>query len=115
MRYRAALLALAAVVGMGGCYRTHYVNFSPESPLRAPASTVPVRATGWQHFFIWGWAPGERSIDARAECGATGNVDSIRTRRTFLQGLVAAVAGYYVNVYSPWNGAVYCDERTPPP
>jgi hypothetical protein len=62
----------------------------------------------WRHFFLWGWVPGELRIDAQDACGGTEQIDSIETRRTFAQGLVAAVAGFYVNVYSPYNGAVYC-------
>ena len=98
---------------LSACYRTHYVNFSPQNPLRAPAAAPekPVRS-GWQHFFIWGWVPDERIIDARAACGGSQSVDSIKTRRTFLEGLVAAFAGYYINVYSPWDGAIYCSESS---
>ena len=114
---RAALLMCAALL-LSGCYRTHYVNFSPANPDRAPLQSEPVRAgRGWQHFFVWGLAPGKRTIDARARCGGTDNVHSIQTRQTALQGLAAAFGNLLiVNVYSPWNGAVYCSERaqTPP-
>lgn len=93
------------------CYRTHYVNFSPQNPERAPAATAaePVkRGGGWRSFFLWGWVPGEMQIDARQKCGGAENVESVKTRRTFLEGLVAALAGFYINIYSPWDGAVYC-------
>jgi len=97
---------------LSACYRTHYVNFSPQNPIRAAAAAPdePVRS-GWQHFFIWGWVPDEKMIDARQACGGSHNLDSIQTRRTFLEGLVAAVAGYYINVYSPWDGAIYSGSR----
>ncbi|MEN8183664.1 MAG: hypothetical protein ABFS46_14135 [Myxococcota bacterium] len=98
---------------LASCYRTHYVNFSPQNPDRAPAATAaaPVRSGGgWQDFFLYGWVPGELTIDARQKCRGAENVDSVRTRRTFLEGLVAAVAGFYINIYSPWDGAVYCQE-----
>jgi hypothetical protein len=92
-----------------GCYRTHYTNFSPSNPNLSPQTAQPVkRGSGWQHFFIWGWVPGELPIDAHSACGGAENLDSIQTRRTFLEGLVAAFAGYYINIYSPWEGAVYC-------
>ena len=93
------------------CYRTHYVNFSPQNPIRAeaPAPDKPVRS-GWQHFFLWGWVPDEKPIDARAACGGSENIDSIQTRQTFLEGLVHQVTTYYVNIYSPWDGAIYCRE-----
>jgi hypothetical protein len=77
--------------------------------LAAAAAPAPTRSTsGWQHFFLWGWVPVERTIDVKQECGGAGNVAAIRTRQTFLEGLVAAVAGFYVNIYSPWDGAVDC-------
>ena len=75
---------------------------------------MPVRVTGWQHFFLYGWVPGERRIDARERCGDAEKIHSIQTRRTFVEGFVAAFAGYYINIYSPWNGAVYCTEQPAP-
>jgi len=105
------LLLVALCSALTSCYRTHYVNFSPENPARSAERYVPVRVTGWQSFFLWGWVPGERTIDAREKCGSSENIESIQTRRTFIEGLVATFAGYYVNIYSPWNGAVYCSEQ----
>ena len=92
------------------CYRAHYVDFSPENPNRATSTTVPVRVTGWQSFFLFGWVPGTRLIDASSACGGADNIESIRTRQTFLQGLVTMLASYYINIYAPWNGAVYCHQ-----
>jgi len=89
------------------------VNFSPQNPNRAPTAAFgePVRSrSGWQHFFLFGWVPDERLIDARKACGDSDNVESIQTRETFLEGLVAAFAGYVINVCAPWDGAVYCRE-----
>lgn len=107
---RAAAFVLTLVLA-SGCYRIHYVNFSPEAAREPGAATEPVRAgRGWQHFFLYGWVPGTRSIDARVQCGGAENIDSIQTRRTALQGLAAAIAGFFINIYSPWNGAVYCKE-----
>jgi hypothetical protein len=107
MRLVATLLLSLSLVS---CYRTHYENFSPLNPNRAGApAAAPTRSTsGWQHFFLWGWVPGDRKFDARQECGGAENIAAIRTRRTFLEGLVAAVAGFYVNIYSPWDGAIDC-------
>jgi len=110
VRLRVVVLALASCLALGtGCFRTHYANFCDANPNRG-ISYEPVEATGWQSFFIYGWAPGEKRIDAAEECGGTEKIDSIRTRRTFLEGLVAAFAGYCINIYSPWDGAVYCTE-----
>ena len=110
MRWK--LSALLCLTLLTACYRTHYANFSPANPNLAPQQGQPLRTSqGWQHFFIWGWVPGELPIDARAMCNGAQNIDSIETRRTFLEGLVAAFAGYYINIYSPWNGAVSCREH----
>ena len=110
MRWK--LAALLCLVLLTACYRTHYTNFSPANPNLAPQTTQPVkRGSGWQHFFIWGWIPSELTIDARQDCGGAENVHSIQTRRTFLEGLVAAFAGYYINIYSPWDGTLYCRQH----
>jgi hypothetical protein len=109
MRWK--LAALLCLTLMTACYRTHYMNFSPANPNRAPQQAAPVKAgRAWQHFFIYGWVPSALPIDARGACGRAENVHSIETRRTFLEGLVAAFAGYFINIYSPWNAAVYCRE-----
>lgn len=93
------------------CFRTHYENFSPTNPNLAPQATQPVKSgSGWQHFFIYGLVPGELTIDARKQCGSADNVHSIQTRQTFLEGLVESVAGYYINIYAPYDAAVYCRE-----
>jgi hypothetical protein len=106
---RRTLTILCSLALTTACYRTHYVNFSPANPNRSPQSAQPVkRGSGWQHFFIYGWVPSELTVDARSECGSAENVDSIQTRQTFLEGLVGAVAGFYINIYAPWDGAVYC-------
>ena len=105
-------LALSLVCFSLGCFRTHYVNFSVKNPERVQ-QYLPVRASGWQSFYLYGWVPGERVIDARARCGGEEKVHSIWTQQTFLEGLVESVAGFYINVYAPWDGAVYCTEKPP--
>lgn len=42
------------------------------------------------------------------------HVKQIETRQTFVQGLIAAFAGYYINIYSPYTGAVICDHTRQP-
>ncbi len=64
--------------------------------------------SGWRHFFVYGWAPSERVIDARGYCGGAEYVQEIETRQTFVQGPIATFAGYYINIYSPWTGEVVC-------
>ena len=76
-------------------------------PPPTPAQPEPV--SRWQHFFVWGWFPIERVIDAGRACGGPEKVHAIETRQTFLQGLIAVFAGYYVNVNSPYNGEVVCE------
>ena len=94
------------------CFRTHYENFSPANPNLAPQTAQPVkRGSGWQHFFIYGLVPSELTIDAREQCGGTENLHSIQTRQTFIEGLVESFAGFYINIYAPWDGAVYCRQK----
>jgi len=106
----AQTLALAAVLlATTGCFRTVYHHLEP--PSYQPATQAPRVAredSGWQHFFIYGWAPGEKVIDAAGQCGGVESVKEIRTQRSFAQGLIAAIAGYYINIYSPYNGQVIC-------
>lgn len=98
-----------------GCYRTRYIGLGPESPRAAQHidESSRERRSGWQHFFVYGWAPGTRTIDAAELCDGRENIHSIETERRFVQGLIAAFAGYYINIYSPWNGAVYCHVPSP--
>ena len=106
---RSTSLLLLAFLATG-CFRTHYENFSPANPIRTSQPPQRAHGTGWQHFFLYGLVPGKRVIDARALCGSAENVDSIATKLTFVEGLVAALAGYYINIYSPIDGAVYCKQ-----
>ncbi len=107
----ARLSALAVLLlALTGCFRTVYHHLEPPSYQRAALPPhVPREAdSGWQHFFIYGWAPGERVIDAAARCGGAAQVQDIRTRQSFAQGLIATFAGYYINIYSPYTGEVVC-------
>ena len=112
MRRCPALLLLVCLflVISSGCYCTRYVNLPLTSQLPTPAVDFQREPpSGWQHFFIFGWAPGERVIDASAACGGEEKIESIETRRKFVQGLIYAFAGYYINIYSPYNGKVVCE------
>jgi hypothetical protein len=107
-RIALCLLVLAAT----GCARTVYTNLHPQMPLPA-AETAGDRSSPqyWRHFFVFGWVPGELEIDAQYYCNGTEHIERIETRRSFVQGLIAAVAGYYINVYSPYTGRVVCDRH----
>jgi len=105
-------LVLVCCVFLPGCFRTVYVNLLPPNmpPAVETASTLDKKTRyGWQHFFIWGWVPEEITIDAAVLCGGEEHVARIETRQTFLQRLIEAFAGYYINVYAPYNGRVVCD------
>ncbi len=107
----AALILLALVAS--GCYRTNYINFGPpqkHAEARAPQELSDEYTTnnGWQHFFLYGWIPGQRNYAVDATCGGADRIESINTRQTFLQGLVRAVAGFYINIYSPYNAKIEC-------
>jgi len=108
-----ALLACLLVSIATACYRTRYVNLPLVSQLPQPSSeTQPPPSSGWHNFFVYGWAPGERVIDASAACGGADKVESVETRRRFVQGLIATFAGYsVVNIYSPYEGKVICEGR----
>jgi len=109
MRRIFVVTLVVILLGSMGCFRTRYVQLAPREPGEPAASYLPEKKnSGWQSFFIWGWVPGTRKIDAAGMCGGAERLESIRTRRTFLEGLVAAFAGYYINIYSPYDGAVYC-------
>ncbi len=81
-------------------------------PQTSSASTAPdrIKLSRWLNFWVFGWVPGEMRLDAAAHCGGIEHVDSLETRLTFLQGLIAAFAGYVINVYSPYTGWVVCDD-----
>jgi len=108
----AVLLIAVASLFTVSCFKTTYYNFYAEE-YSPPADAVATnkRISGWQSFFVFGWAPGEKFIQSTELCGE-GYVKEIHTRRTFVQGLIAAFAGYYINIYSPYTGKTVC-ERSP--
>jgi hypothetical protein len=111
---RSALAAaLLCALLASGCYRTVYTNFGAvaDPPPATPDELDGWRSkNSWQHFFIWGWIPEELFVDARQKCGRADNIRAVETRRTFLEGLVAQFAGYYINIYSPYDAAVRCKQ-----
>lgn len=108
---RVLVLILAATISTG-CYRTVYSGLTPpisEQTGRAePAPEPNDPSYGWHHFFFWGVDPPEEVIDAAKICGGTQYVERIETEQSFLQGLIEAIAGYYVNIYSPYTARVVC-------
>ena len=109
MRSAAALLVILALASSSSsCYRARYVNLrGPDLgvvPPPTPARPEPV--SRWQHFFLFGWVPGERVIRAGSACGGPQKVQAIETRQTFAQGLIYAFVG---DIYAPYNGEVVCE------
>jgi hypothetical protein len=107
---RAAIVLAILLMGFASsaCYRTRYVNLRELDAAPPPVPAQPEPTSRWQHFFVYGWFPIVREIDAGKACGGQENVEAIETRQTFLQGLIGAFAGFYVNIYSPYNGEVVC-------
>ena len=94
------------------CARTVYTNLHPQLPAPKLAPDVDRSSPKyWRHFFIYGWVPGELVIDASAYCNGTAHIERIETQQSFVQGLIEAVAGYYINIYSPYTGRVVCDRH----
>jgi Bor protein len=113
---RAGALAIALCLALPACWRTTYVNLLP--PAMPPAvetdqTVVKQTPSGWQSFFVWGLIPTEKVIDAAKLCGGEEHVARIETRQSILEGLIQSVAGYYINVYAPYNGHVVCDHSVP--
>ena len=98
------LLTLAA-----GCYKTTYVNlYAKDYSIPEDSNPTNQRISGWQHFFLYGLAPGERIIESTKLCGE-GYVKEIHTRRTFVQDLLTVITSpYYINIYSPYTGKTVC-------
>lgn len=99
-----------------GCHRTVYTNVQgANNPKKYTfeqlENFIDHSESGWQHFYVYGWAPAERVINASSKCGSVEHIASINTKQTFVEGLVAAFAGYYINIYSPYDGVVVCDNN----
>jgi hypothetical protein len=95
-----------------GCYKTTYVNLYAKG-YSIPEDSIPTnqRISGWQHFFLFGLAPGEKIIDSTELCGE-GYVKEIHTGRKFVQGLLAVITSpYYINIYSPYTGKTICTKE----
>ena len=111
-RPRLALLC-ALLATVSACAQTVYTNLHPQLPPPEVVSDFDQSSPKyWRHFFVYGLAPGEIVIDASAYCNGTDRIERIETRQSFVQGLIAEVAGYYINIYSPYTGRVVCDRHT---
>jgi Bor protein len=111
-----SLALLLAAFSLAGCFRTVYRNLHAANapPVVETPTTLAAHPKGsWQSFFVWGWFPFTKDIDAAGQCGGEEHVSTIETQNSFLTGLVGALAGYYVNIYSPWRGHVTCDHSPP--
>jgi len=52
-------------------------------------------------------------IDTAAECGGAEHVKRLETGQTFVQGLIEAYAGFFINIYAPYTVRVVCDHSVP--
>ena len=112
---RALLLVLLLLLGLAGCHRTRYVGLQrlpPPEHGEMEFDRSPPQY--WRNFWIYGWAPGELVIDAAHQCGGTAHVERIETQQSFVQALIQAFAGYYINIYAPYTGRVVCDHSPGP-
>lgn len=111
MTRRAILCAFVVALTFIGCFRTSYINLHPrvEPPAHTAEDVDRSQPKLWRHFWVFGWAPGELVIEAPKACKGVEHIDRIKTRQTFVQGVIAAFAGYYINIYSPYTGGVVCD------
>jgi hypothetical protein len=106
------LFVLLAALALSGCFRTTYINLhAADAP--TPVETAQTRAKhgkgSWQSFFLFGWIPSTKVIDAAEQCGGEDHVWRIETENSLGTGFVCSVAGYYINVYCPWRAHVTCD------
>ena len=102
-----------------GCSRAVYINVQGDKvaqkiPMERIESTPGFDDTQWQHFFLYGWVPDERIIDAAKLCNGKEHIVAIKTKETFLEGLVTQAATVYINIYSPYDGCVVCDKSLEP-
>ena len=107
-------LLLLAALSVSGCFRTVYRNLHAANapPVVETQDTLAKKGKGsWQSFFLYGWIPNPKDIDAAGQCGGEEHVSTIETQNSFGTGFVAAVAGFYINIYSPWRGHVTCDHQ----
>jgi len=110
VRARLVAVLVVSVLLSSACARTVYTNLHPDrGATHADKHPDGERSKYWRNFFIFGWAPGERVIDAAGYCGGREHVDRIETSRSFVQGLLAVITSYYVSIYTPYTGRVVCD------
>jgi len=107
-------ILLVVVLCTSGCYKTVYMNVqgnrnTTKMTLEKLEKIPAYDEATWQHFFIWGWVPSEKIIEASKFCGGSEHIAGINTKQTFVQRLVEMVASYYINIYSPYDGHVVCD------
>ena len=120
-RLGAALLALLL---FDGCFRTVYRNLQPPNAppvVETPTTLATNPRSSWQSFFVYGWFPSERPIDAAQQCGGDAHVAAIETGQSFGQALIEIAALLVtgagilvpVGVYAPWSAQVSCDHSPP--
>jgi len=107
-------LVLVALFANAACFRTVYTDLQPRGAPPPPESTESRshhQNKDWQSYFLFGWIPGEKRIDAARLCGGDEHVARIETEQTWFQALTTTVilAAAWLGIYSPWRAAVICD------
>ncbi len=102
------LMTVTSLILATGCFKTTYVNlYANDYSIPEDSNPTRERVSGWQHFFVFGLAPGEKYIDSTEICGE-GYIKEIHTRWTFAQGLIYVFTSYYINIYAPYTGKTIC-------
>jgi hypothetical protein len=89
---RTLALALAALA-LSGCFRTVYKNLhaADAPPVVETPETLAKHGKGsWQSFFLYGWIPNPKPIDAAGQCGGEEHVSTIETQNSFGTGFVGS-------------------------
>ncbi len=98
MRLKLLVVVLSLVLFVAGC-ATQQMDLADGVPDRARAEHEE-----WQHFFIFGLAPGSHRVQAENYCHG-GTIGRVETELTFLNGLLH---GLTYGIYSPYTMRVYC-------
>jgi len=116
---RLRALVLLALFLTTGCFRTVYTNLQASGappPVEAPETRAHHQNKDWQSFFLFGWVPGEKRIDAATICGGEEHVARLETEQTWFQAVTTTLilAAAWLGIYSPWRAAVICDHDPEP-
>src|SRR5262249_15144574 len=76
------LPVLLAAFGLSASFRTVYMNLraaAAQEVIETPDALKMLPKSSWQSFFLFGWIPNPRVIDAAGQCGGEGHGARIET------------------------------------